>query len=197
MLIGGILSAVNWVSQLGQARNTEKATNAGGSLDAGHTVGLPPGPVMPEAIGQALARIGVGNGSGVEASSTISTTADQSQALASFMQHLMAVLHAQYTQVSATDGDRDGSDVAIKEGARQRHDPEADLQSLIAQLAGTADGSGSSTAASMSALQQSFQSLVGAFGASGNDATLTNFLQTLARDMHGVSPVGTVVSARV
>lgn len=197
MLIGGILSAVGWVSQLGQVRNTEPLTKAGGSLDAGPTAGLPPGPVMPEAIGQALAKIGVGKGSVASTSSTTSATADQSQALASFMQHLMAALHAQDTQVSVTDDESDGSDAGIKEGSRHHHNPEADLQSLIAQLAATMDGSGSSTTASLSALQQSFQSLVGASGANGNDATLTNFLQALASGMHGISPVGTVVSARV
>lgn len=197
MIIGGIMSAVSWVSQLVQARNPDQVANAGDSPDAGHTVGPPPGPVMSEAIGQSLAKIGVGNASGISTSSIASSPADQAQALASFTQHLLAALHAQNTQVSATDGDSDGSDAAIKGGARHHRNPEADLQSLIAQLAAASDGSGSSNAASLSALQQSFQSLVGVLGASANDATLANFLQTLASGMQGVAPVGTVVSARV
>lgn len=197
MIIGGILSAVSWVSQLGQARTTDQVVDAGGSRNVGPMAGLPPAPEMPEAIGQALAKIGVGNGTGTSNSATASSPEDQAQALASFMQQLMAALYAQNTQASGTDGDNDGSDDAIKGSRRHHQDPQADLQSLLAQLAATTDRSDASTSASRSALQQSFQTLVGAFGASGNDATLTNFLQTLASGMQGVSPVGTVVNARV
>jgi hypothetical protein len=73
------------------------------------------------------------------------------------------------------------------------------------QSAGAANGStsawssesaGSSTNTSndaLSALQQSYQTLLASLGANGNNSTLGNFLQALSRNLQGIGPSGNVV----
>ena len=208
MLIGGVLSASNWISQLGQLSSTSQTngTRVNSGVDEIPPPGPPAGGGMLEAITQALAKIGVGSSASAasktaatsaSASSSSSTSAaeDPARALAAFMQTLMAALHSQSTQ--AATNDRDGS-IAGSSG-QHRHNFQSDMQSLIEKLAsssGNSTGSGSSDS-SVGALQQSFQKLLGAVGGSSSKATLADFLQAFASNMPAASSVGNVVSTRV
>ena len=208
MLIGGVLSASNWISQLGQLSSTSQTngTRANRGVDEIPSPGPSAGGGMLEAITQALAKIGVGNSASASsktaatsasASSSSSTSAaeDPARALAAFMQTLMAALHSQSTQAATNDRD---SSIAGSSG-QHRHNFQSDMQSLIEKLAsssGNSTGSGSSDS-SVGALQQSFQKLLGAVGGSSSKATLADFLQAFASNMPAASSVGNVVSTRV
>ena len=54
---------------------------------------------------------------------------------------------------------------------------------------------GSTAGSATSALQTDFQNLLGSFGATGGNATLTNFLQAVAQNLQGSNP-GLNVSAK-
>jgi hypothetical protein len=206
MLIGGVLSASNWISQLGQLSSTSQTngTRANRGVDEIPSPGPSAGGGMLEAITQALAKIGVGNSASASsktaatsasASSSSSTSAaeDPARALAAFMQTLMAALHSQSTQAATNDSSIAGS------SGQHRHNFQSDMQSLIEKLAsssGNSTGSGSSDS-SVGALQQSFQKLLGAVGGSSSKATLADFLQAFASNMPAASSVGNVVSTRV
>ena len=208
MLIGGVLSASNWISQLGQLSSTSQTngTRANSGVDEIPPPGPPAGGGMLEAITQALAKIGVGNSASASsktaatsasASSSSSTSAaeDTARAMAAFMQTLMAALPSQSTQAATNDRD---SSIAGSSG-QHRHNFQSDMQSLIEKLAsssGNSTGSGSSDS-SVGALQQSFQKLLGAVGGSSSKATLADFLQAFASNMPAASSVGNVVSTRV
>ncbi len=209
MLIGGVLSASNWISQLGQLSSTSQTngTRANRGVDEIPPPGPSAGGGMLEAITQALAKIGVGNSasassktaatsaSASSSSSSTSAAEDPARALAAFMQTLMAALHSQSTQAATNDRD---SSIAGSSG-QHRHNFQSDMQSLIEKLAsssGNSTGSGSSDS-SVGALQQSFQKLLGAVGGSSSKATLADFLQAFASNMPAASSVGNVVSTRV
>lgn len=207
MLIGGVLSASNWISQLGQLSSTSQTngTRANRGVDEIPSPGPSAGGGMLEAITQALAKIGVGNSasassktaatsaSASSSSSSTSAAEDPARALAAFMQTLMAALHSQSTQAATNDSSIAGS------SGQHRHNFQSDMQSLIEKLAsssGNSTGSGSSDS-SVGALQQSFQKLLGAVGGSSSKATLADFLQAFASNMPAASSVGNVVSTRV
>jgi hypothetical protein len=167
---------------------------------------------MFDAITQALSQLGLGGTSSasttgtvnaVDSSSATNATGDPTQALASFMQSLMAALHAQGSQNSGSDsdgyGDRSGKASGIQ-GAGHHHDLGADLHSLIAKLSSASSGSstsGSSSDSTLTELQASFQTLVSALGGSDSKATLSSFLQNFSNNMSGASSSGNVVSAKV
>lgn len=63
------------------------------------------------------------------------------------------------------------------------------LQTLIQQLSSTNTPSTSGTTdTTTSNLQQDFQSLLSAFGASGSNASLSNFLQAISDNLKGANP---------
>jgi hypothetical protein len=80
---------------------------------------------------------------------------------------------------------------------------EGGLQNLIQQLSSSGqDASGSSTSSSSSsstldALQQSFNNLLSADGASGSNVSLTSFLQSLSQGLEGAPATGNVVTTKV
>jgi hypothetical protein len=164
------------------------------------------GGLLASAIKQALSQIGATGSS----TSAAAGTTDPQQALGLFIQNLFAALGAQAGQAAAaqggkdSDGDNDGSSassVSAPSGSGHHHHGggkgglEAKLQSLVQQLStsSTSPARDGSTVSPLSALQQSFQSLLGSLGASGDPATLRGFLQTLSQDLQGVSPTGNMI----
>ena len=227
MMTSGINSGNNWLSQLGQLGNANQSCGTNGADSTGNTSAAnggdtmtSPGGKLLDAITAALSQIGVGSGStsstsasstGTDSSST--STQDPAQALASFMQELMAALHSQGGSQSAgsqggtdSDGDNDGSGTSGVSGSgRHRPNIQADLQSLIQQLSSSsADSSSASSSTAdtssadttLSSLEQSFQSLISSLGGSGSTTSLTDFLQAFANNMQGESSVGNVVKAQ-
>ena len=202
MLIGGVLSAGAWISRLGQLIGSSEtnAAQASNSAEAYPPVGPPAGAGMLDAVTQALAKIGVGSSSSASGktaatASASSSAEDPAQALAVFMDTLMAALHAQSVRAATKDTN---SRIAGSPDD-PRHNIQSDMQRLIETLASSprsSTGSGSSDS-SADALQQSFQKLLSAAGGSSSNATLSDFLLAFARNLPGASSVGNVVSTRV
>lgn len=218
MTVSNISAGNYWLSQLSQQGNTSHTTGAGGghvgNLSQAHDNGL------FTALTQALAQIGVNSGStssasGGSPSSSSASGQDPSQALAAFIQSLMAALHGQHAQSSGTQGgtdsDGDGSGALGVHGHGGHHgNLQADLQSLLRQLASssgvsssatsTSDTSGTGTSTSsdtaLSSLDQSFQNLMTAFGDTSGTATLANFLQAFNNTLQGTALGGNVVNTR-
>lgn len=200
MLIGSVLSAGAWISRLGQLIGSSEtnAAQASNSAEAYSPVGPPASAGMLDAVTQALAKIGVGSSSsasGKTAATASASAEDPAQALAVFMDTLMAALHAQSVRAATKDTN---SRIAGSPDD-PRHNIQSDMQKLIETLAsslGSSTGSGSSDS-SAGALQQSFQKLLSAAGGSSSNATLSDFLLAFARNLPGASSVGNVVSTRV
>jgi hypothetical protein len=69
------------------------------------------------------------------------------------------------------------------------------LQSLIKQLNDQSQNTDANNSSSIQALKDSFQSILDAQGAGTNSSsTLGNFLQTLAQNLQGESPLGIVIN---
>jgi len=215
MVTSGISMGNNWFSQLNQAGNTNQSCSAGNSngVSASNNVDpmSAPGGRLLQAISAALSQIGVGSNQ-TSSTSTISDSSsssaqDPTQALASFMQDLMAALQSQSsTQGTGTDGDGDNDrSGSVRAGGGHHSNIQADLQSLIQQLSAS-NGSSSSTSTTtsttgsssdtLSSLEQSFQNLVDSLGGSGGSAGLGNFLQAFADNMQNASAVGNVVKTQ-
>lgn len=198
MLIGSVLSAGAWISRLGQLIGSSEtnAAQASNSAEAYSPVGPPASAGMLDAVTQALAKIGVGSSSSASGKTAATASAeDPAQALAVFMDTLMAALHAQSVRAATKDTN---SRIAGSPDD-PRHNIQSDMQKLIETLAsslGSSTGSGSSDS-SAGALQQSFQKLLSAAGGSSSNATLSDFLLAFARNLPGASSVGNVVSTRV
>jgi hypothetical protein len=126
-----------------------------------------------------------------------------------FIQNLMAAMHAQsaaaMSTASAPEQDSAGATSAVAGSyGTSRPNAATDLQSLIQELAASSS-SGSSPANSAAAtsdptlsnLETSFSNLVAAMGGTdSSQQTMSNFLATLASDMHGASPVGNLLSTQ-
>ena len=124
------------------------------------------------------------------------------------MHALMAALHAQGAQASDnqapldSDGDHDGStateasDSARASHGRHRPNIEADLQSLIQELStsASADTTTANGNGTVSHLQQTFDALLTALGASDSQTSLSGFLTALANNLTGATSVGNAVS---
>ncbi len=119
---------------------------------------------LAAAIDQTLAQVGM---KGVP----------QKQAVASFMHSLFDALQSQNPPGSAN--------AVSSPGAIQSR-----LQSLILQLSSPSAGANPANAA----LQQDFQNLLNAQGASGT--TLGSFLQALSQNLQGINPAGNLVNTR-
>jgi hypothetical protein len=71
------------------------------------------------------------------------------------------------------------------------------LKSIIQQLNDTSRKTESDNLSALQALKKDFQSVLEAHGASSNNkASLGNFLQTLAQNLQGQSPLGIIVNAQ-
>jgi hypothetical protein len=136
---------------------------------------------------------------------------DPQQALQTFMHDLFAAMHAQGAQnttaSTGTDSDGDSSGASSAQGVgggRHYHGGlskmENGLQNIIQQLStadtsSTASSSGTSSSA-VSALQQDFQSLMTSMGGStGNQASLSDFLKSIATNLQNGSNPGLNISA--
>lgn len=220
MMTNGFSMGSNWYSQLSGANqvdgfnNGSGVTGAGGDGDGDSDRSSKAGGKLFQAISAALSQFGVGSNpasSDTTGSSSSTSTQDPAQALASFMQNLMAALQSQHTVQGGgtqgggdSDGDNDGSGGVRASG--HRHNIQADLQSLIQQLSastststdtGTNASDPNSSNASLTGLQQSFQNLVSSLGGSGATAGgLGDFLQAFADNMQGETVVGNVVKAQ-
>lgn len=225
MSINSISPETYWLSQIGQQNGASQADSSAAAANAGATPAHVNGFFL--ALTQALSQVGVtvnsdgsttANGSSgttiqTGAAASSSSSSDPAQALATFMQSLMAALHAENSQSSPagqggtdSDGDNDGSPAAGIHGHGRHHGRlQADLQSLIQQLSATTDSSSSGTTASsssgkpdssLSSLQQSFQDLTSVFGGGGTTATLQGFLQAFNNNLQNTSLDGNVVNAR-
>ena len=73
---------------------------------------------------------------------------------------------------------------------------ESKLQNLIQQLSSSSTTGSSSFNSTTAALQQDFQNMLSALGASGSQASLGSFLQSLSQNLAGASPVGNLVNAQ-
>jgi hypothetical protein len=208
MMTNGIASGNNWFSQLNQLNGTNQANNAGNGVarsdnDADGGAAPAAGGKLFQAIGAALSQIGVGGSQASSTGGNAATSQDPAQALASFMQDLMAALQSQHgAQGGDSDGDNDGSG-SVRHAGGHRPNIQADLQSLIQQLseAGASTltantGAASSSNDTLASLQQSFQNLVNSFGGSGSSASLGDFLQAFAANMQGAGTVGNMVKAQ-
>lgn len=201
MTIGSISSQSVSVSRISQLRETgESNRTAASGIRPEPPSGPPPGGGLLDAIAGALSAIGVGESSSEESTQS-SSTEDVTQALSAFLQQLMDALHAQ------SDVDSGETDVAAIEGERPPPPPqgggpgrlESDLQSLIQELA-SSDASVSDTGStSESGLEQSFEDLLSALGASDSadsEATLENFLLALSDKLQDARPLGNVVDTQ-
>ncbi len=171
------------------------------------------------AIDQALSELGVSSaGSKPTNSSTTdpSSNQDPQQALASFMQNLLSALHGSASSQSGigknVDDDNETSIKStggVSHGGRHSHGMgaskvEQNLQSLIQQLntsnasnsnsTSTTSGTLQPSANSSGVLQQSFSDLLNANGIAGNHSSLSNFLQTLSKDLQGATASGNIIS---
>jgi hypothetical protein len=107
-----------------------------------------------------------------DSSASLVSVAD---ALGAFMQTLMSTLRA---QSQSGDGNQASNDGSVSSVSGNRPNVASDLQSLISKLE-----SGSSSDASsgdLSALQSSFDKLVGLLGGQGGEPSLDGFLHSLA-----------------
>lgn len=177
------------------------------------------------AITQALAQLGVSAPSAGSTSGTsgASSAQDPKQALTSFMQNLFAALQSQNgTPAAASSGSASGTSAsgagantsvdgtttgaaAATTGHGHHHHGgggmsklESGLQSLSQQLSSSSGQttSGGPSNPSLDALQQSFNNLLSADGASGSNATLNAFLQSLSQSLHGAPTTGNVVTTK-
>lgn len=189
-----------------------------GDHDGSRVSSVSGGGKFAAAIGQSLAQLGVSPGQANSSSdaSNAASPQDPQPALATFMQSLFAALHAQGgQQATASGGSIAGAGMNAVAGtsvAGHHHHHgggssklESGLQNLIQQLSSSSGqsasdasttGSGSS-GSTLDALQQSFNNLMTADGASGNGASLSTFLQSLAQNLEGAPATGNVISTKV
>ena len=219
MMTSGVSMGNNWFFQLNQAGSANQSSGAGNSngvsggnaSNAADPMSAAGGRLL-QAISAALSQIGVGSNQTSSASTTgdpsSSSTQDPTQALAAFMQDLMAALQSQGSAQGIgtdSDGDNDGSGSVHAGGKHHHPNIQADLQRLIQQVSAS-DGSSSSTSTTtsttgsssdtLSSLEQSFQNLLDSLGGSGGTASLGDFLQAFADNMQNASAVGNVVKAQ-
>ncbi|GBG12581.1 uncharacterized protein NMK_0112 [Novimethylophilus kurashikiensis] len=143
-------------------------------------------------------------------STTTSSTTDPQQALQTFMHDLFAAMHAQGAQNTTasagtdSDGDNDGSSASAAQGVgggRHYHGGlskmENGLQNIIQQLSTGDSSSATGTSnSSVSALQQDFQNLMTAMGGStSNQASLSDFLKSIATNLQNGRNPGLNISA--
>jgi hypothetical protein len=124
------------------------------------------------------------------------------------MHDLFAALQSQGSGQQAasgadSDGDNDGSAASGTTGTPRNgygaSSMESKLQGLIQQLASSsssASGTGTPNNSALATLQQDFQNLMSAQGASGSQATLGSFLQALSQNMQSTNPAGNIVSTQ-
>ena len=189
--IGGVTHNPAYLQQI---TNTNASPVKDGDADGsgGSSSVQKQGVSFAQSLQQALSQLG---GSGSSSSSANAQTAQTAQtAIQSFLQQLLAALHQAGTGHASqqADGDGDGGVEASSAAAHARHHHgvsgynatlQADLQSLMQQV--------SSSSASNSGLQQSFQGMLSAMGASNSSNTLGGFLQSIASNMQGSSLVST------
>lgn len=221
----GSNSAVSNIQFSGVSQVASQSTDGDGDNDASRvSKSSANGGRFTSAISKALSQLGVPSGSSSTTANaasdpTTSSTASQDpqQALAAFMQNLFASLQSQGSgQTTSThsgtdsDGDSDGSGAAsaVSGASGGRHHVghhggglskiENGLQNLMQQISSSSSSATGSTASdsASSPLQQSFQNLLTADGASGSNVTLASFLQTLSQNLQGATPTGNVVSTQ-
>ncbi|RZI42439.1 hypothetical protein EGT07_14630 [Herbaspirillum sp. HC18] len=214
MTVSGISSSQISMFQMNK---TGSASQAGGNSGVQGTEGNRPPPPPPgggfgSAIKDALSSLGIDLDSLSDSSSSTSATGatdtsatetdgsteSASAALKSFMHTLMDTLHAQGSSGAQAQGETEGSGQVQGPGGHHHGghgNIQADMQSLIQKLSSSSSDSTSSNTSDSdtSELQQSFDSLMNALGASssGSDATLSKFLQALQGNME---PKGTIVN---
>ena len=216
------LSAISNTTADGQVCQVNKTS--GDSASVGRTErGAPPPPPpdgggLIDAIAKALQSLGVGESSSESANSDSTNaaisndaadtnSANVAQALGSFLQELLGVLHQQKTtKQTSTETSSDTQALSNATGAREFRGParlQDDLQSLMTQLqsAENADAEETSTTTSTSNLSSSFAKLLQALGVSesssgaGNSNTkLSDFLQTLMSNLPTENQRGNVIN---
>ncbi len=121
---------------------------------------------------------GDASSSDATASDSSASLASVADALGSFMQTLMSTLRA---QSQTGDGARASNDGSVSDVSRSRPNVASDLQSLISKLENGSSSDGSSTkTGDLSALQASFDKLVGLLGGQGGESSMDGFLHSLA-----------------
>ena len=169
MSIGSLGSCSTTQTQATQYRGSAAST------DAAQATGKARGEDFVSAIASALSELGASTGAATD------STSDPAQALGDFMQQLMETLHAQGGQ-GGSEGGAPPPPPAGGGGGIQ-----SDLQSLITSLSGDS---------SATALQSSFESLLGSLGMDDSDAgtKLGQFLQTLSSKLEASGPSGNLIN---
>ena len=143
-------------------------------------------------VGNSASSSTSGTSSSSDSSSSASSTSQEpAQALAAFMQSLMAALHAQSSP--SADADASSSFSSVTGTSQQQPNMQADLQSLIQQVSSSSSSSSASNSSdsTISSLQSSFNNLVSALGGStSSTATLSSFLQAFSGNVSGASATG-------
>ena len=196
-LTSGSSTAINYTSRL-------SGTSAGSSAQqAGRRQPPDEGGGLLGAIADALKSIGVdGESASATSAASTDTTAstesdntDTTAALGSFLENLMAALHAQ-----------GGESGAARYGEPPEGGPgklSSDLQSLISALGDGAAPGGSATSAadgtgtdsSVAALQGAFANLLTSLGGDAGDANakLSSFLETLSSRLPSAGSAGNLI----
>lgn len=177
-------------------------------------------------IGQAFAQIGIANPTNLNApvvsgSNQTATKGDDTQeTVSTFIQNLFDVLSQKNTEQKPTESaqlqrsfeqlfESENNSVVDNENSNSEaiaaYTSEnsttvgnivTNLQTLVEKLNDAARRVGSADSSMLDTLQNGFQSILQAHGATGNDtATLGNFLQTLAQNLEGQSPLGIIFNS--
>ncbi|MDA8163511.1 MAG: hypothetical protein M0017_00570 [Desulfobacteraceae bacterium] len=170
------------------------------------SVGQRSGGGLVSAIDQALVQAGISAPVGMASGSPgTSTASDQNaqEALQAFMQNLFAALQSAGGQ-AAGDGSAGSGSSAVSGASVHGHHHhhggghgrlQASMQTLIQQLSAS-DSSSSNSSSTDTALQQSYQNLLSAQGASGNQTSLPSFLRSISQNLRGAGTMGNVIDTQ-
>ena len=201
------------LAQLGASGGTQPTSGTpqtGASNQPTPPPGQPPAAGLVDAVAQALSQIDVGTAgsrpvtavanTGASTATGDSSSSNPLQALAVFLQELMASLRDQGAQIPGTQGDGGGNATsAISSRAYRPPSMQADLQSLINAVKESENSTSAPSRpqnAAPNALQQRFDNLLASLGGKSNGSTtLASFLQSMADNLPPApSSRGNVVS---
>lgn len=158
--------------------------------------------------------------------SSASEANSSEQSLSTFVQDLFSILsqkdsqqspttvnqeQTNFQQISSQDNEgsersRDSESGGVNEAAISAYTGEnsttvgnlaTNLQSLIKQLNNESQNTDANSSSAIQALKNSFQSILDAQGAGADSSsTLGNFLQTLAQNLQGQSPLGIIINTQ-
>lgn len=209
MSISGISSGMASLSQLSQigSQTTSISKDSDGDNDSRGAGRVSRKGGIASAISQALSQLGISGASAQSGAAPTGATSaqDPQQAIRAFMHDLFAALRSQGSGATApatngSDGDNSGA-TGVANATSHKYGAngiESKLQNLISQLssASSSTSGSSSSNSALAPLQQDFQNMLSALGATGSQATLGSFLQSFSQNLQGANPAGNLVSTR-